>query len=160
MKISSVLQGSFDEQTLNEFHKKRKRVDGRKKLWSVLFFSLDSRPLLVNSSLISCQLLLTSRKLSLTSRQLSMTSRQLSLTSCQFVLTSSRLVQYSRFKLTFFHELDTEQSILCTQANSVCVYDRRTKCLLDLYIGLDDLLCLVHLLYIKHEVANKDKFTE
>ena len=104
----------------------------------------------------------STRQLSLTFHQLSRSPRQLSLNYRQFqeCVDEFSLVQYSRFKLTFFHELDTEQSILCTKAYSVRVYDRRTKCLLDLYIGLDDLLCLVHLLYIKHEVANKDKNTD
>lgn len=114
------------------------------------------------------QKLLSSRfNLTLSSRQLSSTSLQLSLilVNSRRLLVSSRwlwstyshLVQYSWFKLTFFHELDTEQSILCTQAHPVSVYDRRTKCLLDLNIGLDDLFSLVHLLYITHEVTNKHK---
>lgn len=71
-------------------------------------------------------------------------------------LVNSHKIEWSWHRLTFFHEFDTEQSILCTQAYSVSVDDRRAKRLLDLDIGLDDLLSLVHLLYIKHEVPNAE----
>lgn len=179
MKTLSILQGGSDEQNSRRLSWQAKESGWSKKKFSLVrFFSTlvynstlsDFSSTIANFSSTIADFSSTLGDFSSAFGDFSSALGRFSLTSCNsrwlpvnvcwLWTTQSHLVSYSWFKLTFFHELDTKQSILCTQAHSVGVDDRRTKRLLDLYIGLNDFLSLVHLLYVKHEVTNKYETTD